>query len=242
MARFRRNLLSAGRNMRSFHIALLILAGCLLALLNTIPLAWVKAFVEAPQIEQSTWSGTVKEGYVSNIEGLPTVKLTGGVLGLLTGNAKVESQNPSSPLTAKIGLGGVSDIRASLPNSMILPISGGTSQITLTELPADLSCTDQTGQFSTDALRYLYRAQGWQGPDLAGPISCEDGKWRAELTGQDQRITIRAVTLTTPYDKVETEVVIQTQDGELAQLLPVLGFEQAGGEFRRREIVPWSRL
>ncbi len=101
------------------------------------------------------------------------------------------------------------------------------------------SCEAATGTIRTDVLKRNKARFQWQGPELSGPINCENGEIVATLSGQDSRTEIEAVARINLSGSYRLETSVSSRDPEAAALLPLYGFQRSGGRFTLTEQGQW---
>jgi len=103
----------------------------------------------------------------------------------------------------------------------------------------DGECASATGQVSTDFLTLNQARWQWRGPKLAGPISCEGGDLLVNLTGQENRQSIRSDLRLSKDGSYTANITVQTDQPEAGVVLPLYGFEAVGRDYKLTEQGKW---
>lgn len=145
-----------------------------------------------------------------------------------------------------VGLKGAKDIKTEFQLGQ-LPVTdprlagvSGDVFITLESLKYGKGCEAASGQARTNILTAnKTRWQGWSGPILSGPISCEDGTLKARLSGRDKDIDVTVDLHLFAEGRYDMDMQLQPQidlPPELTFVLSAVGFEsQSNGTMRLRE-------
>jgi hypothetical protein len=107
---------------------------------------------------------------------------------------------------------------------------GGKFRLELSELKfAGDKCQSAKGQVWTDALAKVSH-KGWTGPELTGPVSCEDGKLVVNATGKAPtgEDVVARMDIGGHLDMAMTATVTNARGGAL-ESLKSLGFTEQGG-------------
>ncbi len=103
----------------------------------------------------------------------------------------------------------------------------------------DQGCLEATGTVWTDVLMRNQALLQWQGPELSGPILCEQGHWVAVLRGQQSGDDIEA-RLTVRLDgSYQSEITARSADSRADMALTFLGFNRQGERYRLTEQGRW---
>ncbi|MGB3626990.1 MAG: type II secretion system protein N [Henriciella sp.] len=106
----------------------------------------------------------------------------------------------------------------------IFRLSGGEVSI------ADGSCTAASGNVQTDTLARAAQQFGRTFSDLTGSISCENGAFSIDLSGDSPAgDTVEINAMATLYGRSDIDVVVNTEDDEIETLLARSGFSQSEG-------------
>jgi len=103
----------------------------------------------------------------------------------------------------------------------------------------DYECASADGQVSTDFLALNRSRWQWQGPTLAGPISCEGGDLLVNLSGRENRQVIRADLRLSKTGGYSASITVQTDQAEAGVVLPLYGFEKQGRQYKLTEQGQW---
>lgn len=145
-----------------------------------------------------------------------------------------------------VGRTGGKDIKAEFELSQ-LPIAdrrvkniAGNVFITLDQLKMLPECKAAQGQVRTNILASNAASwQGWSGPILSGPISCDGDNVRASLKGADKDIDITVDLRLSPERRYDVDMQLRPKTilpDQLGFILSALGFEeQDDGIMRLRE-------
>lgn len=104
---------------------------------------------------------------------------------------------------------------------------------------SEQSCEMAAGTARTDVLQRNGGTIQWTGPELTGPIRCEDGALLAELSGQDAQQTITALVKLAPDGTYRADVNVRTVRVEADAVLPLFGFSRSGQSFVLTEQGKW---
>src|SRR5690606_14409381 len=94
----------------------------------------------------------------------------------------------------------------------------------------DGRCTAASGMLASDALAYGFGG-GWRGPALAGGVSCDAGLVVLTLSGAGEGQSVEASAYLAPGGW-RFEALVRSNDRELAQVAPLLGFTPYGEGWR----------
>lgn len=224
------------------------LAGVLIGGLANLPLSWVAPnFIPKENVGELQYGGTVWDGYVLGFPGFGPITFDAHPLKALTGkpfvNLETQSANFSAKGSAKPGLlsgvsvqGNMAHVGAIDPRFAGLV---GGFQMTLKEAAFKEKCESASGNVSTDVLTRNSQIMGWTGPALSGPISCEDGAFKMELTGNDAQQSIKAVVRIIPDGTFRADVDVLTNDIRAGAVLPLYGFQPKDGGYSLLESGRW---
>ena len=101
------------------------------------------------------------------------------------------------------------------------------------------ACASAAGIAKTDVLQRNGGAVQWTGPELSGPIQCEDGALVANMSGQDTQQKIIAIIKIMPNGTYRAEVDVRTARPEAELVLPLFGFSRSGQSFVLTEQGKW---
>lgn len=226
--------------MRLALIIICVLAG-LTSLVRYLPLSWVGAGANVPA-EIGTLSGTIWDGQVEDVPLFGTVAVKGGF-----GNLSFLTAPGDVTLSGKVSSTGIENLILSMPIAQ-LPMSDarlsgllGRISLRVTEAVIDDGvCVSADGTASTDVLAANRARFDWTGPELSGPVDCEDGRLRVQLSGQSGQETVSAV-ITTGLDGLyQSDVTVSTTDPVAGNILTLFGFNPTGnGDYRLSEQGRW---
>ena len=228
--------------MRKRWIILAILAG-LGASIAVLPLSWVASPFVPDELSDLKFHGTIWNGTASNI---PVFETANVKLDPLSLSVQVESGDGVNYLTGLVSTNYASDIDLVVDLST-LPLTdqrvsglSGTVRMSLSEIKFDReSCLVANGSVITDVLQRNQPRLNWTGPELSGPISCEDGALIANISGQDQQQTIKALMRFSPNGTYRVDLSAQTSRSEAGAILPLFGFSRSGTEYKLTEQGKW---
>lgn len=224
------------------------LLGLLIGGIANIPLSWVAPkFIPKKNVGELKYGGTVWDGYALGFPGFGPITLETNFVKALTGkpfvNLETRSVNFSAKGAAKPGFlsgisvqGNMAHVGAIDPRFAGLV---GKFQMTLDEAKFDNSCESANGVVSTDVLTQNGKGLGWTGPALTGPISCESGAFKMELTGKDAKQSIKAVVRIIPDGTFRADVDVLTNDVRAGAVLPLYGFQPKDGGYSLLELGRW---
>lgn len=214
--------------MRIYLYGALILVVAVVAGLVFLPTAYVMVQVskQEPSIYYSRASGSVWNGQVRSLrygvqplgdlsfEANPMSLLTGQLAsstrlsgGALSGRGLVETSLGGTFQLEQLSLTGTTDGLISLIPD-IRDLNGEFNLVLREARFRDNECLEANGQVWTDILTRIEQGWGWAGPELEGPISCENGDLLMQLQGE-------------------------TTDGEAVNVRLLAGMD-ASGEFEAR--------
>lgn len=228
--------------MRKRWFILAILAG-FAASIAVLPLSWVATPFVPDELSELKFHGTIWNGTASNIPVFETANVNLKPLSL---SAQIESGNGVNYLTGLASTNHARDI-ALIVDLVTLPLTdqrvrglAGTVNMTLTEIKYDRqTCLSANGSVTTDVLQRNQARLNWTGPALSGPISCEDGSLIANISGQDQQQTIKALMRFSPDGTYRVDLSAQTSRSEAGAILPLFGFSRSGTEYKLTEQGKW---
>ena len=221
--------------------------GLFAGLISQLPLSWIGGAVPQAGPTPLSFTGTVWNGQVTGLplSGPLNVKTRPGQF--LSGGTPFEfnSQATGIDLRGKAGTKQVKDLfyRAELS---VLPITdgrltglAGMIDVAVSEGRFGKGCESLTGTIRTDAPTRNKARLRWGGPDLSGPLSCEDGEVIANLAGQDTRTDINAVIRINMGGSYRMEATVTSVDPEAGALLPLFGFQRSGNQYTLTEQGQW---
>lgn len=223
-----------------------ILSG-LAALVAFFPMAWAAGWVLpdevkrlAPELEMR---GTIWQGTVSGLPILGTANLD---ISPLARRVNLQSGTGGNYVSAQISPAEVKDLEARMDISTV-PFTDGRLQglqghltVQISELKIEgQSCQSATGTARTDVLQRNGGKIDWTGPEMKGPIRCEDGALVADLSGRDAQQTITALVKLNPDGAYRADINVRTVRVEADAVLPLFGFSRSGQNFVLTEQGTW---
>lgn len=198
-----------------------------------------KAF-SAEQVEGTIWGGEAERARLGRLS-LGDVRLGLEPLALLAGRAAVrfEARGDVEGRGAAVLLGGsgLTGFTGSAPIEALglgIPLTGRISFSRVDAMFVGSACRQARGDVATDAFRASAATLRWQGPDLAGTLSCaEDGALVASLEGADGRASVAATLRLFADGRYALETRVAPSDDGLAMALPLGGFAPGPGGFTR---------
>lgn len=226
-----------------------ILGGCaVVTLVSCFPLSWAAGMVLPENIEpRLAFSGTIWKGNISGIPQIGPIHTRLSFAKLISGQRPLSFQSsaPYLDFSGKAGLTGQGSLkvdgRIRGMGSIDRRFSGldGTYTLNLTDIVLDGVCHSALGTFSTNVLQANQRAWQWQGPEMSGPVACEDGDILLSLSGKDTLQDIRARIRIAVGGAYKAEVDVTTGDSRADLVLPLFGFQKTGRDYRLLEAGRW---
>jgi len=211
----------------------------LISIVAFLPLGWVvgpavpdNVKTLAPDLK---FQGTIWKGSVT---GLPIFGAANLDIAPLARRAIIQSGEGQNYLSADIGTSLVKDMDLRI-NLATLPFTDGrlkglrgmiNAQISDMEIE-NQSCKSAKGTVTTDVLQRNGGSVQWTGPELTGPIRCEEGALIADLTGQDAQQNIAALIRMSPDNSYRVDITVRTRRAEADAVLPIFGFTRSGQNF-----------
>ena len=215
-----------------------LLAGAAL----TLPLSWVAGERISSLDPDAAAVGTVWDGHVAHIAGLPPIRtqLRGTDVAVEADGAGLTLDGTASP-SGITGMTLATPVRAlSRFDPRLTGLAGDVSASDVTLRFEDGQCVEGSGTARTDALSRNVALWSWRGPELSGPVTCENGAVVVALSGQDAGTGVDARVEIDPLGLYTTTVDIRTAQPEAAALLPLLGFQRQSTGFRLEESGRWQ--
>lgn len=219
----------------------------LIALFTCLPLGWVAGLFVSDDVKafapDLAFHGTVWDGSVS---GLPVFGTANVRTALLSRNASIQAGEGANYLSAELTPKSATDLDLRV-NFANLPLNDGRLQGLQGELIAKVSelnfdgqsCVSAIGTLRTDVLQRNGGSIQWTGPELSGPVTCEDGALIAVMTGRDAEQTIEAKLRVAPDGVYHADISVKTSREEADAVLPLFGFTRSGGSFMLTEQGRW---
>ena len=219
----------------------------LAALVVCFPMKWAAGFVLpetlktlAPDLEMH---GTIWHGTVS---GLPVIGTANLNIRPLTRRVEIQSGQGRNYLAGQLSSSEAKDINfrvdfASVPftDSRLTGLQGHVSAMISDMQFSGQSCQSATGTAQTDALQRNGGTIQWTGPELTGPVRCEDGAVIIDFSGRDNDQTIAALIRLTPDGTYRADITVRTLRQEADAVLPLFGFSRSGQNFVLTEQGKW---
>lgn len=223
------------------RLILILLAGLfgLAALVTAFPLSWVTASVPD---EVGSFSGTVWDGQVADVPLFGTLSIKGG-----PGYADIASPPGDVILSGRVSPSGAKDVILSMPVSR-LPASDarltgllGRISIRIDEAVVEEGrCVSAVGTASTDVLAANAAQFDWTGPELSGPVDCDDGRLRVRLAGVEGAERVEATVVTGLDGIYRSDIAVTTADPIAGNALSLFGFVSDGsGQYSLLEQGRW---
>lgn len=187
--------------------------------------------------------GTIWQGSVSGLPLFGTANLN---LSPRSRQVEIQSGEDRNYLAGILSQSGAKDVNfqmdlATVPftDSRLQGLRGDvTAQISEMKL-SEQSCQSAIGTARTDVLQRNGGQIQWTGPELTGPIRCEEGALIAELSGRDAQQTITALVKLMPDGLYRVDINVRTLRVEADAVLPLFGFSRSGQNFILTEQGKW---
>jgi len=234
-----------------------LIPGAFLALVVFLPLSWVAplALPSALTQPETTYRGTLWRGNITALQDVDSVEYRLNPFRLLTGEPPVQATLTAAGLQAEgaVGQNGAKDLSFRI-NVANLPMPdprlkglAGQINVQIDEIKWDKqgNCEVLKGSARTDVLTRNRAIFSWEGPGLAGPLSCDaSGNFVFNLVGKDDLQSITSQVSISASGQYNSDMKVLTRDSEAAQVLPLFGFEERGqtpqgAEFRLVEQGKW---
>ena len=223
--------------------------GVAVAVISQLPMAWIAPLIFDNDLGPNvSYSGTVWDGYAFGLEFIGAAALQISPSAFFGDGTPISFQTRSDgmSISGQASQKELKDIRfagvlAKLPTrDGRLKDLAGTVDIRIDDLQIkDESCTSAWGIASTDFLTLNRARWQWQGPEISGPISCEDGDLLASLSGNESRQRIRADLRLSADGSYSADITVQTDQPEAGVVLPLYGFEAVGRDYKLTERGQW---
>jgi len=219
----------------------------LIALIAFLPLGWAASWFAPDEIDQLApdlkYGGTIWDGSLS---GLPLFGDANFKISPLSRAAKLQSGNGQNYLIAAVQPGVAKDVVLKVDVATIPFTDGrlqglrGEANMKISELKFEgQSCLSAEGTVQTDVLRRNGGTANWVGPDMSGPIRCEDGVIIADMMGNDAEQNIQALIRLSPDNTYRADITVRTSRVEANAILPLFGFSRSGQNFVLTEQGRW---
>lgn len=222
------------------------------------PLAWTPLGSAIQKIERpdsktrAVLSGTLWNGDVRGLYPVGEVQYSFSLIRLIQGASPLNFTTSSRAILSRGsgGLNGLKDVKASGDLAWILPEDqrfGGVQGLFNMSLDTlffdfgnfEAGCTEAQGQFSTNVLQSNAAIWQWSGPELSGPIQCENGELTTRLKGQDRTQNIEVKVVMKPDGIYVADITVQTQEPGASAILGLFGFAFSGSDYTLQETGKW---
>jgi len=219
----------------------------LVAIVAFFPMSWAAGWVLPDSVKSVapdlTVRGTIWQGSLSSLPIFGTANLDiapqNRTLKFQAGQDRNYASGTLSPTEAKN-----LDLRLDLAS---IPFTDGRLQGLLGNFTAEISeaqyndqgCQSAVGKARTDVLMRNGGKIDWTGPELTGPIRCEDGALIVDLSGRDAQQSIAALIKLAPNGSYRADITVQTNRVEADAILPLFGFSRSGQSFKLIEQGNW---
>lgn len=225
------------------RLILLAAVSALAAFTLSLPLSWAASLFVPKELPKLTYQGTIWNGTVSDIPVFGTANFKLHPLSL---SADVETGEGKNYLAATASRTEARDVRVVIDLST-LPLTDQRLQNVFGTVTATLSklgytpegCTSAEGNIHTDVLQRNGGTINWVGPELSGPVSCENGALLATVSGQDAEQSVEAMMRFSPDGTYRADITARTSRQEAGALLPLFGFTRVGQDFKLTEQGKW---
>lgn len=224
------------------------LAAVLIVCLMHLPLRWIGAAAQPQSLGfRPVFMGTVWDGAITNIPQIGSVKTKLSLGAMITGKPPLSFES-AAPYLTFIGTAGLSgSVSAEIDGDMrglgsVDPrFSGvkGTYEVAAKNMVIRETCLSGEGTVSTDVLTRNAALWQWQGPELSGPMRCENGDIVLALSGSDRLQDIEAVIRVSFDGTYRAEIEVISRDDRAGSVLPLFGFEPLAGSYRLNEAGRW---
>ena len=217
------------------------------ALIACFPMRWAAGWAlpddvktMAPDLDMR---GTIWRGTVS---GLPLFGTANVNIAPLSRSLNIQSGQGANYFAGLISPSEATDVDVRMDFATV-PFTDGRLQGLRGDFTAQISqmsfsgqsCEAATGTARTDVLQRNGGTIDWTGPELAGPIRCEEGALIANLSGQDAQQKITALIRLIPDGTYRADINVQTRRVEADAVLPLFGFSRSGRSFVLTEQGKW---
>ena len=217
------------------------------ALAAFFPMRWAAGFVLPDNVETLApnldMKGTIWRGTVSGLPLFGTANLN---IAPLSRSVKFQSGQDRNYIAGHVSPSEATDVDFRM-NFATVPFTDGRLQGLRGDFAAQISemkisgdtCHSAIGTARTDVLQRNGGKIQWTGPELTGPIRCEDGALIADLSGKDAQQTITALIRLIPDGTYRADVNVRTVRVEADAVLPLFGFTRSGQSFVLTEQGKW---
>jgi len=211
----------------------------LIALIAFLPLGWVAGLALPDTVKNVapdlSFQGTI---WRPSVTGLPIFGSANLDISPLSRRALIQSGEGRNYLSADVSPSEAKDVDFRIDLSTI-PFTDGRLQGLRGMLNAQISdmqienqsCKSAAGTVTTDVLQRNGGTINWVGPELTGPIRCENGALIADLKGRDAQQNIAALIRMSPDNTYRADISVRTNRAEADAVLPIFGFTRSGQNF-----------
>lgn len=223
--------------MRVLSFAVLMICA-LAALVTQFPLSWAAKIFAPDDILIERYSGTVTQGTMF----APTLFGTAVFdANIMTRSADFKFAGPGFGGSGTVSRRALTEFRADGFIAALAQYDGrlanlsGRYRTEITRLDFGENgalCHEASGSLFTDVLQANAAYWQWRGPVLRGPVTCEDGAIKVSLSGQsDDRFaaTVRGDIVVQADMTYRLDITVQTPEPRAGAILPLYGFDAAGG-------------
>lgn len=211
------------------------IAGALAGLLVQLPLSWFGQSALERLDAGAQALGTVWRGQLAYLDGLPTIATRLAGLGVA-----FEGADPTLELSGAARPGALDDLNLRFPVARLARFEprltglDGHVVLALDRLGfGEAGCTAAEGDASTDLLAANSAIWSWQGPQMSGPVTCEEGALIVEMDGREGTDDAVARIALRPGGLIQAELTIRTSQPGAAVAMPLIGFDPAGQDTYR---------
>lgn len=209
------------------------------------------ARIQYASAEGSVWNGRVRD-IRYGIQSVGDAEIKTSWLALLTGRLSSDIRLTGTGLNGRgkvaSGLDGdvtITDLRVLGSTADLINITAEVrdlaGEFTIDVHQAEVTdnaCISAQGTVWTDILTRMERRYRWTGPELSGPVSCENGQFVIALSGQNSVGENVSARLEIGLDATGNFVAdVTTTSRETIQALTLLGFEFLGNDVFRYQYV-----
>ncbi len=235
--------------MRKRFIVVASFLGGGIALLTQLPLVWIAPhFIPENMGADIRYSGTIWDGRAAGLNDIGAVSFKLSPKALISSQLPLtfQTRSPAMQMSGKASPGRLKDFRFSgtlgqlpLRDGRLIELRGQV-EFTIADMKIGEGCVSVTGQAATDFLTRNEARWRWRGPKLAGPISCEGGDLKVEMSGSENGQTIQADFRLLKDGNYRADVSVKTNQPEAGVVLPLYGFDkQPNGDFKLTEQGQW---
>lgn len=219
----------------------------IVALLACFPMRWAANRVLPENIEalapDLNMQGTIWEGTVT---GLPIFGTANLDIAPLSRSVEFQAGQARNYASGQLSTTQATDIDIRLDLTSV-PFTDGRLQGLRGDFTVEISkaefknqsCMSAAGTARTDVLKRNGGTIDWTGPEISGPIRCEDGALIADLSGRDAEQNIKALIRIIPDGTYRADISVQTNRAEADAVLPLFGFSRSGQSFVLTEQGNW---